>query len=286
MEFSWSDGLIAGAFGMDGPLGRRSSLSSRRSGGASDGLAGAVAGFLGRVWRSPGGHAVAWLGVEAGVGSSCGAPVLLRWGARQQLSRREPLDDAHGSAAQRAPGKGDGWPGFVGGVFNSGPIGRGAEQAEAERQQLRSLAVGEEAEVADADEAAWHEVEQEAAEELVCRQAHDALPVAVRGVSPAEADLAIREGDQPAVRDAGAMGVSAEIPESVLRAAEGPLGVDDPVVTKQDSEPGSEAAWFSKRCKVAVELELAFAECGLQAGDELAAEDASEHLDRQEEGAA
>ena len=74
----------------------------------------------------------------------------------------EPLDDAHGSAAQRAPGKGDGWPGFVGGVSSSGPIGRTAKQSEAERQQLRSLAVSEEAEVADADEALWKQVEQEA----------------------------------------------------------------------------------------------------------------------------
>ena len=178
-----------------------------------------------------------------------------------------------------------GWRGFVGGDFSSGPIGL-AEQAEAEWQQLGSWSVCEEAEVADADEAAWHEVEQEAAEELVCRQAHDTLPVVMRGVSPAEADLAIREGDQPAVRDADAMGVRAEIAESVLGSAEGPLGVDDPVVTEQDSEPCGEAAWFRERCEVAVELKLAFAERCLETGEELAAEDASEHLDRKEEGAA
>ena len=139
------------------------------------------------------------------------------------MNGSEPLDDAHGSAAERAPGKGDGWLGFVAGVFSSVPIGRATKQFEAERQQLGSLAVCEEAEVADADEAAWHEVQQEAAEELVSRQAHDALPVVVRGVSPAEADLAICEGDQPAVRDADAMGVSAEIAERVLGSAEGTL---------------------------------------------------------------
>ena len=57
----------------------------------------------------------------------------------------------------------------------------------------------------------WHEMQQEAAEEFVCRQAHDALAVAVSGVSPAEADLAVGEGDEPAVRDTDAMGVCAEI---------------------------------------------------------------------------
>ena len=121
-----------------------------------------------------------------------------------------------------------------------------AKQSEAERQQLGSLAVGEEAEVADADEAAWQQVQQEAAQELVCGQAHDALPVVMRGVSPAEADLAVSEGDQPAVGDADAMGIRAEVAQGMFRSAEGPLGVDDPVVAEQDSEPGGEAAWFSR----------------------------------------
>ncbi len=107
----------------------------------------------------------------------------------------------------------------------------------------------------------------------------------VRGVRPAEADLTVREEDQTAVGYADAMGVRAEIALRMSRAAEGPLGVDDPVVTEQVSEPGGEAAWLVKRGKGAVELELAFVERCLQAGEELAAEDAFEHLHRQEEGA-
>jgi len=129
-------------------------------------------------------------------------------------------------------------------------------------------------------------MQQESAEELVDREAHDALLVAVRGVSPAEADLAVGQGDQPAVGDADAVGVCAEVAQGVLGSAEGTLGVDDPVVTEEGSEPCGEAARLGERCEVAVELERAFAERGLQAGDELAAEDASEHLHRQEEGAA
>ena len=153
------------------------------------------------------------------------------------------------------------------------------QQAEAERQQRGSLPVGQEAEVADADEARWQQMQQEAAEELVDRQAHDALLVAVRGVSPAEADLSVGEGNQPAVGDADAMGICAEIAQGMFRSAERSLGVDDPVVTEQDSEPCSEAAWFSERCQMAVELELAFPEGGLETRDELATEDSSEHLD-------
>jgi len=77
-------------------------------------------------------------------------------------------------------------------------------------QQPGSLPIGEEAEVADADEASWEQMQEEAAEELIDRQAHEALPVAVCGVSPAEADLPVRQGDQPAVGDTDAMGVGAE----------------------------------------------------------------------------
>jgi hypothetical protein len=90
-----------------------------------------------------------------------------------------------------------------------------AKQVEAEREERRSLPVGKEAEVADADEAAWEQVQKEAAQELVDWKAHDSLLVAVRGVSPAEADLAIGESDQPAVGDADAMGVSTEVAQGV-----------------------------------------------------------------------
>ncbi len=146
------------------------------------------------------------------------------------------------------------------------------------------MPVGEEAEVADADEAAWQQVQEEAAQELVDRQAHQSLLVAVGGVSPAEADLTIGESNQSAVGDADPVGVCAEIAQGMFRSTERSLGVDHPVVTEQESEPGGEAAWLGKWCEVAMELELAFMKRGLQTSYELAAEDTSEHLDREEEG--
>ena len=148
------------------------------------------------------------------------------------------------------------------------------------------MPVGEEAEVADAHEAAWQQVEQEAAQELVDRQSQQALLVGMRGVSPAEGDVALFEGDQSAVGDGDAVGVAAEIAQRVLRSAEGRLGIDDPVVTEQGSEPRGEGPRFRQRCEVAVELKLAFMESRPQSGDELAAKDAAEHLDRQEEAVA
>ncbi len=100
------------------------------------------------------------------------------------------------------------------------------EKSEAEREQCGSLPVGKEAEVADADEAAWEQVQEEAAQELIDRQAHQALLVAVGGISPTEADVAFGEGDQSAVGDADAVGVRTEIPQGMFRSTEGSLGVD------------------------------------------------------------
>jgi hypothetical protein len=55
------------------------------------------------------------------------------------------------------------------------------------------VAVGEEAEVANAHEAAWQQVEQEAAQELFHRQGDEPLLVAVSGVAPAKGYVALGE---------------------------------------------------------------------------------------------
>jgi hypothetical protein len=42
----------------------------------------------------------------------------------------------------------------------------------------------------------------------------------------------------------------------MFRTAEGPLGVDDPVVAEQHSQPGSEGARLGKMEEASVELKL------------------------------
>jgi hypothetical protein len=165
-------------------------------------------------------------------------------------------------------------------------VGRTLEHTEAERQQAGTLPVGEEAEVTDADEAAWEQVQEEAPQKLAHRQAHHTLPVATRGVSPAEEYRTIGESNEPTVGDADTMGVRTEIAEDVLWSAEWSLRIDHPIVTEQASEPGSEAAWLSQRFEMAMELKVAIVESSLQPCEELAAEDTAEYLDRKEEGAA
>lgn len=55
--------------------------------------------------------------------------------------------------------------------------------------------MSQKAEVADTHEAGGKYVEQEAAQEFLDRQGHQALLVAVCGVSPAKGDLVALQGD-------------------------------------------------------------------------------------------
>ena len=83
--------------------------------------------------------------------------------------------------------------------------------------------MGQKTEVPDADEAGGKQVEQEAAQELLDRERHQALLIAVGGVSPAKGDLVVGQGDEAMVGDGDAMRVASEVVENMLRAAEGRL---------------------------------------------------------------
>jgi len=129
-------------------------------------------------------------------------------------------------------------------------------------------------------------MEQESSQELSDAQSHEPLLVAVRGIAPSEGDVAVGECYQPGVRDGDAMGVCAEVAQHMLRSAEGPFGIDNPVVAEQHAQPGCEGAWLCEVRQAAVELEFALVEGVAKSFDELAAEDAAEHADGKEEGAA
>jgi hypothetical protein len=130
--------------------------------------------------------------------------------SEEELRGGEPLDDAHDSAAEGTV------PWRV-----SGGRGRGGravsvllwllEQVETEWKKFCAPPIGKEAEVADAHEAAWQDVKQEATQELICWQAHSALLVAVGGIPPSERDAAVGEGKQPVVGNGDAMCVGTEI---------------------------------------------------------------------------
>jgi len=107
--------------------------------------------------------------------------------------------------------------------------------------------VGQKAEVADADEARGKHVEQEAAQELLHRQGHETLLVAVRGVPPAKGDLAALQGHQAVIGDGHAVGVAAEITENIFGASEGRLAIDHPVLPEEGAEESSESLRFRQK---------------------------------------
>jgi hypothetical protein len=127
-------------------------------------------------------------------------------------------------------------------------------------------------------------MEQEAAQELIDIQGHEPLPVAMRGIAPAEGDVAIGESEQSGVGDGDAMRVGAKITQHMFRSAEGRLGINDPVVAEQHPQPGGECARLGERREAAVELELATMECVAKPSDKLAAEDKAQYADGKKEG--
>jgi hypothetical protein len=103
-------------------------------------------------------------------------------------------------------------------------------------------------------------MEQEATQELVDRQIHQPFLVAVGGISPAKGDVIVGKSNEPMVGDSDPMGIVAEIAQRMFRAAVWSFGVNDPVMTEQQSEPGCEGSRLGERDEMAVELELALTE--------------------------
>ena len=139
-----------------------------------------------------------------------------------KLAAGEPFDDQHDAGA--------GWTAQAGWLGRIGACRR-AEQSAAAFERSTPSAVGEESEVADANQAAGQNVKQEAAQELMGGNSHDLLLAAVGIVSPAEGDAIVFEGHEPMVGDGDAMGVAGQVVENMFGAAEGWLGVDDPVLS-------------------------------------------------------
>ena len=130
------------------------------------------------------------------------------------------------------------------------------ESGEAPWQQGGTPPVGEEAEVADADEAFGEQMQQEAAQELVARDGHQFLMIVVNRVTPAKGDLAVGQRNQAMVGDGDAVRVAAEILEHVVGTAEGWFGVDDPIFAEERTQPGREELGMGERCEFSGQVQL------------------------------
>ncbi len=157
------------------------------------------------------------------------------------------------------------------------------ESGEARWQQGGAPSIGEEAEVADADEALGEQMKEEATEKLIARDGHHFLSIVVGGVTPAKGNLAVRQCDQAMVGDGDAMSIAAQILQHVLGSAEGWFGVDDPIFAEERTQPGSEELGMGERCEFSGQVQLTAFEGRLQSSHELAAKRAPQHSNGKEE---
>ena len=125
--------------------------------------------------------------------------------------------------------------------------GGGVEMEPAQGEGLAAVAVGEQSEVADLDEACGQDVEQEAADELDRVEGHDAAAVVVSGVPPAKAHLSVVKAEQPSVGDGDAVGISGQVLQHMFGSAEWGLGVDHPLLVAQCVEQGVKCTRLRER---------------------------------------
>ena len=86
------------------------------------------------------------------------------------------------------------------------------------------------------------------------------------------------------VGDGDAMRIASQIMQHMFGAAEGRLGINDPVLPVERAQEGGEALLVVKWHALTEEAQLISGKEAPQSGDELAAEDTAEHLDREQEG--
>src|SRR6266571_8475348 len=130
-----------------------------------------------------------------------------------KLATGHPFDDEHGTGANRTAQLGSdvrmSWATLY------------AKQGTAAYEHTATPAVGEKSEVADADQALGQNVDQEAAQELICGDRHDLLLAAVRIVFPAKRDAVILKRNQSMVGDGDAVRIASEIVQNMVGTAEG-----------------------------------------------------------------
>ena len=124
---------------------------------------------------------------------------------------------------------------------------RGLEVLPAESKRLTAIAVGEQTEVADLDEATRQHVKQEATDELNRIEAHDLDAVVVSGVAPFKTHLSVVQVQEPAIGDGNTMGVACQVLQDMLGTAERRLGIDDPLLSAQRGDHCVEWAWLRER---------------------------------------
>src|SRR5437899_10713101 len=134
--------------------------------------------------------------------------------------------------------------------------GRGEEHS-APRELGPARAIGEEAKVSNADEAARDDVEEKTTDELLGLEGHHLHAVVVRVVLPAKSYEAVSVTEEAVVGDRHPVRVAPEVLEDLGGASQGPFRVHDPGVLPKLLEPGGEGAGLGEGRDRSGEHELA-----------------------------
>jgi hypothetical protein len=133
----------------------------------------------------------------------------------------------------------------------------------AEIQELGTVAIGEQTEVADADKTSGQNMQEKTAEKFVDIESHGTSLVIMGVVSPAKADSTFGHGNEARVRDGDAVSVTGEIGQDLSRSGKGSLGVNHPVALGSRAQQSGERGWGLERSQLAGEGELVVSKCSL-----------------------
>jgi hypothetical protein len=132
---------------------------------------------------------------------------------------------------------------------------------------VAALAIGQEPELADTLEAAWQDVQEETADELVSRESHGPLLITTDIVFPAKSNVAVLKCEQAVVGDGHPVSVAAQISQDLFWSTEGRLGIDPPLTRTKTPEQTLESWWLGQVGAVAMKGEFAILESFGQRGE-------------------
>ena len=126
----------------------------------------------------------------------------------------------------------------------------------AQDELLCAIAIGEEAEVANALESIGQHVKEEAADEFVSIERHRLVLAVMAIIFPAKRDLAVIDIEQAIVGDGDTVRVPRDIVEDLVRPSEGFFGVDHPVLFANGSDVTQEGSAVTKWLQGGKELQI------------------------------
>lgn len=132
-----------------------------------------------------------------------------------------------------------------------------AEQSTNPREFFLTVSISEETVVANAHEVLGENVQEKTSKKLDGIEGHDAVPILAGVVLPAERDLGVVGGDEPAVGDGYAVGVASEVFEDLSWASERRLRVNDPGFVSEGIEPSVPCVGMAEVLKTTEKMELA-----------------------------